>query len=327
MPFFSPRDLILQARKGRVMMKEPYKIDGPAYISFSGGRTSGYLLYHILEAFNWKLPKDILVLFANTGREFEETLKFVHDCETHWGVKIRWIEYRRDPKAPIFTPGTEHYSVPGIGCQSQTEVTYETASRNGEPFKIAIEVEADYKIAKGELPILPNVAQRWCSARLKAEAMDRFMVSLGYDYFNCAVGMRADEPSRVRKLKANANATKDFVCPMDDAVVTMDEVLEFWKHQDFDLELKHDPRLGTYQGNCDLCFLKKSKKLEKIINERPETLDWWVEQEKATGCTFSRGRVSYTDMKEQLDRKISLKVCNVNGRDDDEDADVCNCTD
>lgn len=61
----------------------PYFITGPALISFSGGRTSGYMLRHILDAHDGTLPDDVVVTFANTGKEREETLRFVHDCATH----------------------------------------------------------------------------------------------------------------------------------------------------------------------------------------------------------------------------------------------------
>ena len=50
-----------------------YKIEGPACISFSGGRTSAYMLYKILQAWSGKLPDDVVVCFANTGKEMEET--------------------------------------------------------------------------------------------------------------------------------------------------------------------------------------------------------------------------------------------------------------
>ena len=66
--------------------------DGNIQISFSGGRTSGYMLHQILEA-NGSLPDRVQVLFANTGREMPETLEFVRECQERWGVKITWVEY------------------------------------------------------------------------------------------------------------------------------------------------------------------------------------------------------------------------------------------
>ena len=47
--------------------------DGNIQISFSGGRTSAYMLHQILEA-NGNLPDRVQVMFANTGREMPETL-------------------------------------------------------------------------------------------------------------------------------------------------------------------------------------------------------------------------------------------------------------
>ena len=47
----------------------PYFLKNPSLISFSGGRTSGYMLYQILKAHNGKLPDDVFVVFAKTGKE------------------------------------------------------------------------------------------------------------------------------------------------------------------------------------------------------------------------------------------------------------------
>ena len=63
-------------------------------ISFSGGRTSGFMLYKVLEAYDFKLPENIKVLFANTGKEMPETLDFVQRCSDEWGVEIIWLERR-----------------------------------------------------------------------------------------------------------------------------------------------------------------------------------------------------------------------------------------
>ena len=72
----------------------PYFIEGPALISFSGGRTSAFMLHGILQAYDGQLPEDVVVAFANTGKEREETLRFVHECGLVWGVPIHWVERR-----------------------------------------------------------------------------------------------------------------------------------------------------------------------------------------------------------------------------------------
>ena len=77
-------------------MADPFLITGPAVISFSGGRTSAYMLWRILQAHGGQLPGDVVVCFANTGREMPATLDFVHECATRWGVHVTWLEYRRD---------------------------------------------------------------------------------------------------------------------------------------------------------------------------------------------------------------------------------------
>lgn len=69
-------------------MVDPYKIAGPAIVSFSGGRTSAYMLYQIVIAHNGALPDDVRVCFANTGKERVETLDFVFACSHWFGVDV-----------------------------------------------------------------------------------------------------------------------------------------------------------------------------------------------------------------------------------------------
>ena len=92
----------------------PYKIDEPALISFSGGRTSGFMLWKILQAYNGKLPEDIWVVFANTGKEAPETLDFINDVSEKWGVHINWLELSVHEERPIWRT---------------KQVNYKTASR------------------------------------------------------------------------------------------------------------------------------------------------------------------------------------------------------
>jgi len=235
----------------------PYKTEGPALISFSGGRTSAYMLYHILQAYDGNLPPDLYVTFANTGKEMPETLDFIKDCEDHWGLKIHWLEMRIFEEKPIYR--TE-------------EVTYETASRKGEPFAALIDRKK----------MLPKPLVRFCTTELKIHVMKRFMKERGYKEWYNVVGLRYDEPRRVSRQKsANENNVNPWesLMPLYDAKVTVQDVFKFWEDSNFDLNL---PNHGgkTLAGNCDLCFLKGMKTTTMILKERPDLADWWAEQEE-----------------------------------------------
>ena len=116
-------------------MSDPFKIDGPTCISFSGGRTSAYMLHRVLES-NGGLPVEALVCFANTGKECEETLDFVRDCSVNWQVPITWVEYAAAEETK------DRYKL----------VTFDTASRDGEPFEALILAT----IASGPSPARTN---------------------------------------------------------------------------------------------------------------------------------------------------------------------------
>lgn len=228
-------------------MRNPYLIHGPALISFSGGRTSGYMLKQILEAHGGTLPDDVHVTFANTGKEREETLRFVHECATRWGVKVRWLEWR---------------SRKGEIADRFEEVGFNSAARNGEPF-MALVRDKSY---------LPNSVMRFCTIELKIRTMGWFMQSLGYDKWRNVIGLRADEPARVKRSLNNKDRWTN-VTPLADAGVSNRDVRAFWREQDFDLQLL------PFEGNCDGCFLKARPKLMEIERTSPGTLKWWAEAE------------------------------------------------
>ncbi len=73
--------------------RNPYRVPRSAVVSFSGGRTSGYMLKHIVDAHGGRLPEDITVVYANTGLKRPETLDFVDTCAIACGVPIAWAEY------------------------------------------------------------------------------------------------------------------------------------------------------------------------------------------------------------------------------------------
>lgn len=249
-------------------MANPYRLPEPFVISFSGGRTSGYMLRQILDAFGGRLPEGGKVIFCNTGKERLETLDFVERCSLEWDCPITWLEYRRWVNYPGDAPGRwgckPRKARPWTGLEV---VNYATASRRGESFDQLIEGSA----------MLPNVAIRRCTQWLKIKTNWRYCRNvLGWRDYTNAIGLRADEPARVARLKPDPKSTsgEEPVCPLAKAGATLHDVREFWASQPFDLQLK------PHEGNCDLCFLKGQGKLLAIMQERPELAGWWIEKER-----------------------------------------------
>lgn len=276
------------------MNRDPYFIEGPALISFSGGRTSGYMLRQILDR---GLEPDVHVLFCNTGKEDDRTLDFVRDCAVNWNVRIRWLQYRRrylpeyrsEEVAAAAArlrahfgfefgppPGDQRDEEPGF-----VEVSYETAARTNDPPSVHHPF-TNLVMLSG----VPNAATRLCSTEMKTRVMKRFMLANGYDEWWNVVGMRADEPKRVKKLLQKPPERWENLAPLAEAGVTEAEVLRFWREQPFDLQLPHDPELGTYLGNCDLCMLKRPEKKVRVVQENAASLGWWEQVEEASGSFF-----------------------------------------
>ncbi len=281
----------------------PFLINEPTCISFSGGRTSAYMLYRILEANNMTLPSDAIVCFANTGKEEEATLEFVNECSMRWNVPISWLEY--------VEVDDEH---------SFKVVNYQTASRSGEPFE---------QIIKHFNNALPNGRARYCSANLKTRTFYRYLKSIGWEEWESFIGIRADEPKRVVKFRANPNPEgkhETVHLPLAQANVSAKDVSNFWKQQDFDLGL---PNINgkTMHGNCDLCMLKPKAQILSLIQEKPERALWWIKQEEKAakrcvgdGKFFAIDRPTYAQMYKYAADQTDMF-------DKDEEAISCFCGD
>jgi 3'-phosphoadenosine 5'-phosphosulfate sulfotransferase (PAPS reductase)/FAD synthetase len=254
--------------------RDPYRIEGPAQVCFSGGRTSGYMLYRILEANNG-LPPDCFVTFENTGKEREETLVFVRECARRWNVPVYWLEW-----AGFIEGRPQRFFRYRI-------VTFETASRDGEPFKQLTQA----------VKMIPNPVARICTLNLKVRTGAAFMRDQGFDEWDCVFGIRSDEPSRVARLLDPNRDTSAGVplLPLARAQVTKADVLAFWRSQPFDLAL--DPRLDL--GNCDLCFLKGRNQLVRALVAEPRLADWWIDREVERGATFRIDRPDYTNLRRE----------------------------
>jgi len=256
-------------------MSDPFKINGLTCISFSGGRTSAYMLWRVLQS-NGGLPDEAKVCFANTGKEEEATLRFVDRCSKEWGVPITWVEYADAAETK------DRFRV----------VTFETASRDGEPFEAIIR-KRNY---------LPNPVSRFCTVEMKVRAIHRYLKSIGWTEWDSMLGIRADEQRRLAKIgNQDYGKHEEKVAPLGRVGVTKEMVGKFWESMPFDLEL---PNINgvTMHGNCDLCYLKGGAQILSLIKEKPERAVWWAKMEALAlasapdGAVFRKDRPSYAEM-------------------------------
>ena len=243
--------------------------------------------------------------------ERPETLDFVDICSREWGVAIAWLEFLWD--APHRT----------------RIVDYRTASRNGEPYAALID-------RKG---FVPNVTLRACSGTLKRDRIESYARHwLGLKSWHSVIGLRADEPRRVWRMRAmncGSRTGARAVLPLADAGVREPDVLEWWKRQSFDLGIP------SYAGNCTLCMLKGRAKLIRLIRENPSLADWWIEQEaKVANRTGPDGRAcesmkvfrlgeTYAELKAAAlaDRDLFDEAAAVSDESSQSDSLDCSCAD
>lgn len=217
-------------------------------VSFSGGRTSAFMCRVIQEHPNFADMQKLFV-FSNTGKELEPTLKFVDRCDKEFGLNLVWLEAKVNPEK-------------GQGT-TYTITNFEEASRNGEPFEAVVK---KYGLPSKQFP--------HCTRELKQRPIKAFLKDLAIDY-KMAIGIRADERHRINY---DNKQWGDLIYPLADLVpVSLQMVIDWWKKQAFDLELK------TYEGNCDLCWKKSRRKRLTLLLERPELAQWWNEMELKYG--------------------------------------------
>lgn len=191
---------------------------------------------------------NIVGIFANTGWEHHKTIEFVHNNDVEnerlFGVKPVWVE-----------------AVVHKGRVSSTHklVTYETASRNMEPFE---EVVKKYG--------LPNSAYPHCTRELKEQPIHDYIKNVmgwsnkadGDSNYFTALGIRSDEPRRIKYNKTPQNKVYPLVDWHPEKPDKLD-ILDWWEERYFDLGIPE------HLGNCVGCFRKSERKAMKAYRDAP----------------------------------------------------------
>lgn len=244
----------------------------PLVVQFSGGRTSGFM-GRFLQLYFPRREK--IYLFENTGKEHENTLEFVNRCDVEFGWNTVWLE-------AVIHHGRKI-------APTHKVVTFETASRNGEPYENLIQKYG-----------IQNMAYKDCTKYLKVLPKKSYLKSIGLDVgdYETAVGIRDDEKHRINRTTA---AKELNIYPLVD-IIKVDKtfILNWWSRQSFDLDI--DPDFG----NCDFCFKKSIKQLVAQVRKAPERLNWWEDMESKYASVQApleprkifRGHISAKELRE-----------------------------
>lgn len=202
-------------------------------IGFSGGLSSAFMTIKLIREYSHKY--DFLCIFANTGKEHEETLKFVDRCDKAFNLSVVWLE-------AVFHKGR-------VGATHKI-VDFKSAHRGKDIFESMC---AKYGI--------PNAAYPHCNRELKINVIKSFKRAEGVVKNKYAIGYRVDE---IDRMSVDAKK-RNIIYPMISMFPTFNpEVRDFWDKQDFTLGIP------SHLGNCVTCWKKSARKQLTIAKHAPE---------------------------------------------------------
>lgn len=210
-------------------------------VSFSGGRTSAYLVLESIKQFG----KDTIdVVCMDTGCEHPKTYEFIREFNSYigreFGIEITFL--RTDFSTSLGEGNS--YKIIGI----------DDIKCDLEPFKNMI---SKYGV--------PYIGGMFCTDRMKLVPFTKYCNNkYGKGNYETWLGIRADEPSRLSKKKGIR-----YLAEISD--FEKQDILDFWSYMPFDLDIPE------HLGNCVFCPKKSNLKLAAAQRDEPEIYHRWLE--------------------------------------------------
>ncbi len=270
--------------------------DRNSIAGISGGATSG-MMAALLSA-------STVMSFQNTGKEHPKTYDFLESLADAIGREIVWLEYR-PPPVRGGAPATSRFAI----------VTPKTADRSGAPFEMMMVAINEYRASIGKGPIAPWWRSRICTTYMKTRLARRFVESLGWDAHDELVGLRADEPDRVNKLRVGVPKRIGRFAPLSEAGITTEDIASFWREQPFQLGL--DPHLG----NCTGCFLKDQTDLSRALDEVGD-VEYWAAMQECYPGFGGQNHAGYRQLAAEAPTRREIEASLVAGRTPSNDNDM-----
>lgn len=259
-------------------------------VSFSGGRTSAYMLHLIKNA-----DQSSRFVFMDTGAEHPETYRFIRNIVENWNIELTCLRVM-----PVM--------ISGVGSNYET-IPYDQCQQDLIPWKRMLQKYGH-----------PYVGGAFCTDRMKTVPFTKYCEDyFGKGNYKAWIGIRYDEPARLwgdaayqalmftgtepqqasemfvkaikvaRQMSAEyahefignsiprvssafelccdrvsfiINSNLNFLAEIDDSEKT--DILGWWGEQSFDLDLQE------HKGNCVFCIKKSLQKVALAAKDEPE---------------------------------------------------------
>lgn len=230
-------------------------------VSFSGGRTSAYLV-HLMEQKRVVEGWDVDYVFIDTGAEHPETYEFITNLVFHWNIDLKVIKST--------TPIEE-----GKGS------TYKKSTVRDIGWDLTSWKEM---VEKYGVPYNPGGA--FCTDRLKTVPYKKYIKDAYPGGCITWLGIRIDEKSRLRQ-KDNYKYLAEI------SLMKKHDIIKWWDNQPFDLEI------DEWLGNCVYCIKKSINKVglaaldePELAKEFDEMLNYANKEKKNSDGIMYRGKMS-----------------------------------
>ncbi len=172
----------------------------PQIVSFSGGRTSAYLV-HLMEQ-RRNAGEEVHYVYMDTGAEHKGTYEFIKKVAREWSINLVCLRVKVNPE---------------LGkANSYSVVPLDNIGPDLQPWKDVCEKYGT-----------PYVHGAFCTRTMKTEVFERYCRDT-FGQYHTWIGIRADEQ---RRLKPREGVS--YLADISD--FEKQDIIDWWKDQPFDL--------------------------------------------------------------------------------------------
>jgi hypothetical protein len=220
-------------------------------VSFSGGRTSAYLVYLMQNYSAYGIP--VHYVFMDTGFEHPKTYEFIRNVVKNFRINLVCLRVKINP---VLGQGNDYEQIDINDMCCDLKPWEALLKKYGTPYRGG---------AFCTMMLKQNVFVKYCN--------DNF----GKGNYYTWLGIRIDEPRRLKEKDG-------FKYLAEISPFKKPDVLAWWETKSFNLQLPE------YSGNCLFCIKKGINKVALAAKSNPEMAAKFIEMIKSNNVRVVEGR-------------------------------------